>query len=106
MLVGVGRIILDYYGNQNATKKNQELEALCAELRKKFNLSILEIADFDDPERCVLGFAAAIPETWNIPSAQSLIDKICKTIDETAFARVTVEDCEILEHGSGEFERE
>lgn len=99
MLIGVGRIVLDYYNNPSATKKNRELEEFCADLRKKFNISILEIADFDDPERCVLGFAVVIPENWKTRSAQSLVEKICKTIDETAFARVTVEDCELLEHG-------
>lgn len=99
MLIGVGRLVLDYYNNSNATKKNRELEEFCAGLRKKFNISILEVADFDEPERCVLGFAVVIPENWKTISAQSLVEKICRTIDETAFARVTVEDVELLEHG-------
>jgi len=64
---------------------------------KKFNISILEVADFDDPERCVIGFAAVIPETWKAISARSLIEKICQTIDQTAFARVVVEDWDFLE---------
>jgi uncharacterized protein YlxP (DUF503 family) len=99
MLIGVGRIVLDYYNNDKASKKNRELEALCADLRKKFNISALEIADFEEPERCVIGFAAVIPENWKTQSAQSLVDKICETIDKTAFARVTVEDCDLLSHG-------
>lgn len=99
MLIGVGRIVLDYYNNEKASKKNRELEVFCADLRKKFNISILEVADFDDPERCVIGFAAVIPENWKTQSAQSLVDKICETIDKTAFARVTVEDCDLLSHG-------
>lgn len=99
MLIGVGRIVLDFYNNQKASVKNKNLKDLCHDLRKKFNISVLEIADFDDPERCVLGFAVVVPETWNAATAQQLIEKICKTLDETAFARVMVEDCEILSHG-------
>ena len=99
MIVGVGRLVLDYYNNQNAAKKNRELEELCKEIRKQFNISIVEIADFEEAERCVIGFAIVIPETWKTLSAQNLVQKICETIDQTAFARVTVEDCELLQHG-------
>jgi uncharacterized protein YlxP (DUF503 family) len=99
MLIGVGRIVLDFYNNTNATVKRRQLEELCADLRKKFNISILEVADFDDPERCVIGFAAVIPENWKTQSALSLVEKICETIDQTAFARVMVEDTDLLSHG-------
>ncbi len=99
MLIGVGRIVLDFYNNEKASTKNRQLRELCADLRKKFNISALEIADFEDPERCVLGFAAVIPENWSPQSARDLLESICKAIDQTAFARVTVEDCELLSHG-------
>lgn len=100
MLIGVGRIVLDYYGNQNASKKHKELEALCEGLRKKFNISAMEIASFDDPERCVMGFAVVIPETWKSAAADSFVQKICEEIDTTAFARVVVEDWDVLAHGT------
>jgi uncharacterized protein YlxP (DUF503 family) len=99
MLIGVGRIVLDFYNNDKAAKKRKLLEGLCKDLRKKFNVSALEVADFDDPEKCVIGFAAVIPEDWKTSSARSLVDKIAQTIDQTAFARVTVEDCDLLSHG-------
>jgi uncharacterized protein YlxP (DUF503 family) len=99
MLIGVGRIVLDFYNNDSASRKRKQLEELCDDLRKKFNVSALEVADFDDPERCVIGFAAVIPENWKSISAQNLVEKICKTIDETAFARVMVEDWDLLSHG-------
>ncbi len=99
MLIGVGRIVLDFYNNTDAPKKRRQLEELCTDLRKKFNVSALEVADFDDPERCVIGFAAVIPENWKERSASSLVDKICETIDQTAFARVMVEDTDLLVHG-------
>jgi uncharacterized protein YlxP (DUF503 family) len=100
MMVGTGRIVLDFYNNTEAPKKRKLLEELCTMLRKKYNVSALEVADFDDPERCVVGFAAVIPENWKMPSARSFVEKVAKEIDETAFARVTVEDLELLEHGS------
>lgn len=99
MLIGVGRIVLDFYNNERASVKNRKLEELCADLRKKFNISAMEIADFDDPERCVLGFATVFPENWKPHSAQNFIEKVCQTIDQTSFARVMVEDCDLLEHG-------
>ncbi|HUP58036.1 MAG TPA: DUF503 family protein [Bdellovibrionota bacterium] len=99
MLVGVARIVLEFYNNDSVAKKRRGLEELCEDLRKKFNVSALEVADFDDLERCVIGFAAVIPETWKTKSAQGLVETICKHIDDTAFARVTVEDWDLLSHG-------
>lgn len=99
MLIGVGRIVLDFFNNDSIALKHRKLEDLCAELRKKFNISILEVADFDDPERCVIGFAAVIPENWKTQSAQALVEKICSTLDTTSFARVMIEDRDFLSHG-------
>ncbi len=100
MMVGTGRIVLDFYNNTEAPKKRRLLEDLCSDLRKKYNVSAMEVADFDDPERCVVGFAAVIPESWRMPAAHSFVEKIAAEIDKTAFARVTVEDLELLEHGT------
>jgi uncharacterized protein YlxP (DUF503 family) len=102
VLIGVGRIVLDFYNNDNAALKRRKLAGLCDDLRRKFNLSALEVADFDDPERCVIGFAAVIPENWKTRAAKSFVQKICSTIDDTAFARVTVEDWDLLSHGDFE----
>jgi uncharacterized protein YlxP (DUF503 family) len=99
MLIGVGRIVLDFYGNDDATKKRRELTKLCEDLRKKFNVSAMEVADLDDPERCVLGFAAVIPESWREQEAHEFTKRVCAEIDKTAFARVTVEDVDLLSHG-------
>lgn len=99
MLIGVGRIVLDFYNNDKAALKRRKLEELCKDLRRKFNISALEVADFDDPERCVIGFAAVIPEDWETTSARSFLEKIRQTIDEMSFARVMVEDCDLLSHG-------
>jgi uncharacterized protein YlxP (DUF503 family) len=99
VLIAAGRIVLDFYNNDNVALKRRKLEELCDDIRRKFNISALEVADFDEPERCVLGFAAVIPENWQYRSAESLLEKICATIDKTAFARVTVEDTDLITHG-------
>ena len=99
MFIGVARIVLDFYNNDNLALKHRRIEELSKDLRKKFNISMLEVADFDDPERCVIGVAATIPETWKESSARGLLEKICTEIDKTSFARVMVEDCDLLSHG-------
>ena len=99
MWIGVGRIVLDFYNNDKVSVKKRRLEELCKGLRRKFNLSALEVADQDDPERCVIGFAAVMPETWREESAEAFVRKICAEIDATAVARVLVEDCDLFSHG-------
>jgi uncharacterized protein YlxP (DUF503 family) len=96
MRVAAGRITLDFYNNENLTLKHKNLEKLCKDLRKKFNVSALEVDEFDDPEKCVLGFSATIPSHWKSTAAKGLIETICREIDNTAFARVVLEDCDIL----------
>ncbi|MGK5088584.1 DUF503 family protein [Bdellovibrionota bacterium FG-2] len=97
MRIAAGKVVLDFFNNDNLALKHRKLDEVCADLRRKFNLSALEIADFDELERCVLGFAAVIPDTWKHASAQSFLEKITNTIDETSVARVMSEDCEIIE---------
>ena len=99
MHIGVARIILDFYNNDNLALKHRRIEELCKDIRKKFNVSILETGDFDDPERCVIGLAVTMPETWKESRARSLLQKICSEIDQTSFARVMIEDCDLLSHG-------
>ncbi len=106
MWVGSGKITLDFYNNSDLNEKREQIEKLCTDLRKKFNLSALEVDAFDELEKCVIGFAAVIPENWKTQSAKTFLEKVCKTIDETAFARVTTEDVELLAHGGGEYELE
>ena len=99
MLIGVARIVMDFYNNEKISVKQKKLEELCRDIRKKYNVSALEVAEFDDPEKCVIGIAAVFPENWKDSSAQTLVQKICAEVDQTAFARVTVEDWDLLEHG-------
>lgn len=95
MWIGLGRLVLDYYGNQSLSDKKNNIESMCKDFRRKFNLSMLEVADFDELERCVVGFAAVMPETWREEKARDFIAKMVEEIDRAAFARVTVEDWDI-----------
>ncbi|MCM0605437.1 MAG: DUF503 family protein [Xanthomonadaceae bacterium] len=99
MWIGVARIKIDFFGNDSISKKRENIESLCKDLKKEFNVSVGEVADFDDPESCIIGFATIIPETWRTQSAQDYIQTICKRIDETAFSRVVVTDWDLLAHG-------
>lgn len=104
MWIGAGRIVLDFYNNDDLALKHRKLEELCTDLRRKFNLSMLEVAELEDTEKCVLGFAAVMPATWKEAAAHSLTAKIAKTVDELAFARVMVEDLDLFWHGGEELD--
>jgi len=95
MWVGSGHIILDFYGNDLERVKHRELENLAKSLRRKFNISMLEVDDYDDPERCVLGFSLVMPSNWSEERAQEFVQKVCTTLDQEAFTRVTLEDFDV-----------
>ncbi|MGE0616132.1 MAG: DUF503 family protein [Bacteriovoracia bacterium] len=99
MWVGVGRIVLDFYNNDNVALKRRKLEELCKDLRREFNLSAMEVDELDDPEKCVFGFAAVMPAGWKEQSARSFVQKICEKIDQTAFGRVMVDDWDVWSYG-------
>ena len=103
MWVGMGRVVLDFHGNQDAAKKQREIDEFCTALRKQLQVSAREVADHDDPERCVIGVALVMPESWTETRAENAIDSVMEKIDQTAFARVTVEDFEIFEFGREDF---
>ena len=99
MVVGTARLVLDFYNNEKAAVKNRKLEELCHDIRKKFNVSALEIADFEDPERCVIGIAAVMQENWKDQTSRDVMESILKYVDQISFARVTVEDWDLLSLG-------
>ena len=102
MWIAAGRIVIDCSGVGNSASKKRRLEELTQFLRRKFNLSALEVADFEDLNRAVFGFAAVIPENWKERSTRDFLDTIARTIDENSFGRVLVEDCDLLVHGEEE----
>ncbi|NDD90673.1 DUF503 family protein [bacterium] len=71
MRIAATRITMDFFNNTSASEKRKRLAELCENLRKQFNVSALEIDEFDDPEKC------------------------CEYIDTHSVARVTLEESDI-----------
>jgi uncharacterized protein YlxP (DUF503 family) len=95
MRIIAARITLDFHGNLDLAEKRRQISDLCEEVRRKFNLSACEIDAFDDLERCVIGLAGVVPDTWRERAVQSFLEKILAEVDSTAFARVVSEQSEI-----------
>ncbi len=99
MWIGVARIVLDFYNNEKTSIKSKHIDSLCKDIRKKFNVSALEVAEFDDPEKCVIGISAVMPEHWKQKAATAFMQTLLEFVDQTSFARVTIEDWDLLSHG-------
>ena len=95
MRIAAARITLDFFNNTDVAEKRRKLSALCEEVRKQFNVSALEVDELEHPEKCVIGFAAVIPDHWRDASIQRFSKTICEYIDTHAFARVTSEESDI-----------
>ena len=95
MWVAGGRLVLDFFNNTDMALKKRNIDELCKEARRKFNISIVEVDAFDEPEKCAVGFSVTMPTHWNRAKAHGFVQKICKDLDETAFARVTSEHWEL-----------
>jgi uncharacterized protein YlxP (DUF503 family) len=93
MWLSGGKLILDFHGNLNIKEKRHQMEALLSDLRKHYNVSATEIADFDDLERCVIGLALA---AGTEQGARSAMKKVIEYIDSTSFARLIVEDTDFF----------
>ena len=95
MWIGAAKLVLDFYGNEKIALKRKLLEELSKEIRRKFNLSMMEVADFDDTERCIVGFSLVMPAHWKKSKCTEFVTKVCKAIDQTSFARVVSEDVQL-----------
>ena len=91
--IGGAKLVLDFYGNNEVRINRAQLESLFKVVKRKENLSIAEVSDFDDPERCVVGLSLVAPSE---KSARNQLDRVLKLIDASAFARVTMEDITIF----------
>lgn len=93
MWVAAGKIILDFYGNQNIKEKRHQMTALLDDIHKQFNASAAEVADFDDLERCVIGLSLT---AGTEQGARTAMKKVLEHVDSNAFARVMVEDTDFF----------
>ena len=102
MWIGAGRLVLNFYNNTELKLKKRQLESLFKELRKKHsNLSLLEVEDEDDPERCVIGFSIVMPSEWREVGARAFVQKVIGTVDEISFARIDTDLWDVFWLGEG-----
>jgi uncharacterized protein YlxP (DUF503 family) len=82
-----GRIVLEFFGNDEEEFKIKALKDLCKELRKSFNLSANPIDDnlVENPERGVLVFSLT---AVSLEQANTLLDKVSAYIDAHCPARI------------------
>ncbi|MBI3542548.1 MAG: DUF503 family protein [Deltaproteobacteria bacterium] len=93
MWVAAGKIVLEFWGNQNIKEKRHQMADLLTEIHKQFNASAAEVSDFDDLERCVIGLALA---AGTEQGARAAMKKLLEHVDTNAFARVVVEDTDVF----------
>ena len=93
MWIAGGKIILDFFNNESIDKKRAMLAQLSKETHRQFNASILEVDDFEELERCVLGLALAASNEKN---ARTSLKKVLDYIDSHAEARVVTEDTDVF----------
>lgn len=85
MTVAYAKIVLDYFGNVEISAKRKLLDELKNELRKKNQVSIEEIEDFDDTERCVLGISLVQKDE---KTARARLNHVLSVVDSISPARV------------------
>ena len=92
-----GKVVLDFYNNTTLEKKASLIKDLTKAISARHAVSFREIDEFDDLEKCVLGWSAVAAETWDGLRISKFAEAIMKDIDQTSAARVTFEDWEIVD---------
>lgn len=95
MWIGAARIVMDFYNNSDLRVKRKNMDELIADLRKRFNVSAFEVAEFEDLEKCVLGVSVVMPESWSEPKAREFLRAVIHEVDTTSFARVVADVTEL-----------
>lgn len=94
MFVAAMKMVLDFYGNDEVSVKRREIHAFALLFHRKFeDVSLVEVADFDDPERIVLGLSFVCAQQKR---GEDRLLAIRDWIDAHSFARVTMEDRQVL----------
>lgn len=93
MYVAAAKVIFDFYGNDELREKKRVLKDLVSLLHKEFNVSAIEVADFDDLERGVMGVSAVAATE---AGARSAVKKALDRIDATSPARVVHEESDVF----------
>jgi uncharacterized protein YlxP (DUF503 family) len=88
MEIGAAKIVLDYYGNNEARKKHNMIKDLFNQLRRHHKVSYAEVEDFDDPERGVIGITVVGTHPQKV---RKQLQDVLDWIDDNAEARVVYE---------------
>ncbi|MBC7221384.1 DUF503 domain-containing protein [Candidatus Bipolaricaulota bacterium] len=93
MPVGILRVHLRLYGVHTLKEKRSVLEGLLVRLRREFNVSAAELAELDNPERAVLGFAHL---SNNGAYSDGVLQKILERLEGSREFYVEAHEMEVL----------
>ncbi len=84
---------LRLYGVHTLKEKRSILEGLLVRLRREFNVSVAELAELDNPERAVLGFAHL---SNNGAYSDGVLQRILERLERSREFYVEAHDVEVL----------
>ena len=88
-----GRVVLEFFGNDDEHFKLRSLEQASKEIRKEFNASCVPIEEnwMENPERGTLVLSLCSPR---VEKAKVTVDQILKYLDSHVPARIVLEEFE------------
>ncbi|NUM89238.1 MAG: DUF503 family protein [Bdellovibrionales bacterium] len=91
-----GRVVLEFFGNEDESFKNSEMLRLVKALRKELPVSAVNVEEqyVENPERATLVFSLVGP---TIDHARRLQDEVLKFLDEMAPARLIDEEIQAVD---------
>lgn len=83
----VGKIVFEFFNNEDEEFKNKALKSLAKEVRKELNVSCLPVEEHmvENPERGSLVVALC---AQNHDSGKAVVDRLMAYLDEKAPARI------------------
>ena len=90
-VVFAGKVVFEFFNNEDEEFKSKALKSLAKEARKEFNLSCLPVEEHgvENPERGTLVVSLCAS---NHDSGKAALDRVLKFFDETAPARLLLEE--------------
>lgn len=92
MVVGLCELAVALPGNRSLKEKRRVVRGLIDRLRARHRISVAEVADNDDHERGVIGFAVVGSDRTRV---RAVLDDVLRTVDETCPADVVTRDLEV-----------
>ena len=95
MVVGVCHLELFLHENFSLKGKRQVLRSIVQRARKRFNISISEVADHDLWQKAVLGICAVGNDRQRV---NSILDQVINFIEDTQLTDVADSQIEIINY--------